>query len=252
MESQSLLGSRIVLPNLPDCPPRVKLQMEKEAAGVYMSGHPLDEYREVLSRMTFTTAQIAGEDENGERSGEMDGRFADLGGILTEVKGTATTKGDFMAFATLEDMTGQIECLVFPRVYEKYQPLLQEDAAVVISGRISIREEEAPKLLAERVTRLEEWAASGEKRAAAPDPEVLTDAQLAAKAEKKLFLRLERSEMDRISAMLALEAGNIPVYMHIPAEKITLLCPRTSWCNGSGHCLKRLQDAIGTENVVLR
>ena len=251
-ESQSLLGSRIVLPNLPDCPPRVKLQMEKEAAGVYMSGHPLDEYREVLSRMTFTTAQIAGEDENGERGVEMDGRFADLGGILTEVKGKATKKGDFMAFATLEDMTGQIECLVFPRVYEKYQPLLQEDAAVVISGRISVREEEAPKLLAERVTRLEEWAASGEKRAAAPDPEVLTDAQLAAKAEKKLFLRLERSEMDRISAMLALEAGNIPVYMHIPAEKITLLCPRTSWCNGSGNCLKRLQDAIGTENVVLR
>ena len=65
-------------------------------------------------------------------------------------------------------------------------------------------------------------------------------------------IRLERGAMDRISAMLALEAGDIPVYMHIPAEKITLLCPRTSWCNGSGHCLKRLQDAIGTENVVLR
>ena len=250
--SQSLLSSQITLPNLPDCPTRVKLQMEKEAAGVYMSGHPLDEYREILNRMTFTTAEITGEDENGERSGEMDGRFADLGGILTEVKGKATKKGDFMAFATLEDMTGQIECLIFPRVYEKYQPLLREDAAVVISGRISVREEEAPKLLAERITRIEEWNRQPQEEHAPSGEPVMTDAQAAAKAEKKLFLRLERSAMDRISAMLALEAGEIPVYMHIPAEKITLLCPKTSWCNGSERCLKRLQDAIGPENVVLR
>ena len=250
-ESQSLLSSQIAMPNLPDCPTRVKLQMEKEAAGVYMSGHPLDEYRQILSRMTFTTAEITGDDEGGGHGSELDGRFADMGGILTEVKGKATKKGDFMAFVTLEDMTGQIECLVFPRVYEKYQPLLQEDAAVVISGRISVREEEAPKLLAERVTRLEEWT-SGVTKEAARAPEVLTDAQLAAKAQKKLFLRLERSAMDRISAMLALEAGEIPVYMHLPAEKMTLLCPKTSWCSGSESCLKRLRDAIGAENVVLR
>ena len=58
--------------------------------------------------------------------------------------------------------------------------------------------------------------------------------------------------MDRISAILALEAGEIPVYMHIPAEKMTLLCPKSSWCNGSESCLLRLQEALGAENVVLR
>ena len=120
-----------------------------------MSGHPLDEYREILGRMPFTTAMLA-EDEEGANE-DLDGRFVDVGGILTEVKPKVTKKGDMMAFATLEDMTGQIECLVFPRVYEKYMQLLQEDAAVVISGRISVREEEAPKLLAERVTRMDEW-----------------------------------------------------------------------------------------------
>ena len=75
---------------------------------------------------------------------------------------------------------------------------------------------------------------------------------MAAKAPKKLFLRLERGEMDRISAMLALDAGDIPVYMHIPAEKMTLLCPRNAWCSGSESCLHRLKDALGPDNVVLK
>ena len=310
-ESQALLSSRIALPDLPDCPPRMKLQMEKEAAGVYMSGHPLDEYREILSRMTLTAAQIAGADdpENEEAREDLDGRSVELGGILTEVKGKATKKGDYMAFVTLEDMTGQIECLVFPRVYEKYQTYLQEDAAVAVSGKISVREEEAPKLLADRITPLEDWkpaqtgapagAQAQPRRGGAPTADSgaansaafantsaqshpsgansaapatagsarsgaaagasaqteprLTEAQLAKDAAHKLFLRLNRADMDRITALLALEAGDdIPVYMHIPAEKITLLCPRTAWCSGSEACLRRLQEALGEGNVVLK
>ena len=85
-------------------------------------------------------------------------------------------------------------------------------------------------------------------RSAAPK----TDAQLAAEAEQKVFLRLNRSDMDRVSAVLALSAGNIPVYMHIPEEKITLLCPKENWCSADELCLQRLRDAIGKENVVLK
>jgi DNA polymerase-3 subunit alpha len=253
-DEQPLFGTEIRLPDLPDCPAREKLNMEKEAAGVYMSGHPLDDYREILGSLNCTAAEITEQDEAGEESLDMDGRFVDMGGILTEVKEKATKKGDYMAFATLEDMTGQIECLVFPRVFEKYRPLLNEDEAVVISGKISVREEEAPKLLAERVTRLAEW--DRKNAAAASDGarqrETLTDAQIAAKAEKKLFLRLERSRMESVTAMLALDAGNVPVYMHIPEEKITLLCPREHWVSASEECVRRLCEALGTENVVLK
>ena len=249
-----LFDAEIRLPDLPDCPGREKLNMEKEAAGVYMTGHPLDDYREVLGSLNCTAAEITGQDEAGEESLEMDGRFVDLGGILTEVKEKATKKGDYMAFVTLEDMTGQIESLVFPRVFEKYRPLLNEDAAVVISGKISVREDEAPKLLAERVTRLAEWAKQGHT---APEEQqtgqsTLTDAQLAAKAEKKLFLRLERGRMESTTAMLALSAGSVPVYMHIPEEKITLLAPREQWCDAGEECIQRLQEALGAENVVLK
>ena len=78
------------------------------------------------------------------------------------------------------------------------------------------------------------------------------DAQLAAEAESKVFLRLARKDMDRARAVLALNAGTVPVYMHIPGEKITLLCPRDNWCSGDGECLRRLKDELGAENVVLK
>lgn len=162
-----------------------------------------------------------------------------------------------MAFVTLEDMTGSVESLVFPRVFERYQGLLQEDEAVVISGKISVREEEAPKLLAERITRLDAWKPGGGTEAI-PGPAAgkakppMTDAQLAAKAEKKLFLRLSRKDMDRAQALLALDAGEIPVYMHIPEEKMTLLCPRSAWSSGSDRTLERLKGEFGESNVVLK
>ena len=218
-----------------------------------MTGHPLDEYREKLAGMGCTAAEITEPGEDGE-SRDLDGRFVDLGGMLTEVKEKATKKGDYMAFVTLEDMTGQIECLVFPRVYEKYRLMLNAEDAVVISGKISMREEEAPKLLAERVTRLDEWV----RQPAPPEErreekaEQRTDAALAAAAARKLFLRLSRKDMDRAGALLALSAGDVPVYMHIPDEKITLLCPKEHWCSGDEECIRRLRDALGTENVVMK
>ncbi len=251
-DDDPLFASQITLPDLPDCPPGAKLQMEKEAAGVYMSGHPLDEYREILDKMPFTTAKLAEDEGTGEDVRELDGRFVDMGGILTEVKGKATKKGDYMAFVTLEDMAGQIECLVFPRVYEKYAPLLQEDAAVVISGKISVREEEAPKLLAERVSLIEEWGRLNAGEPVRDGGEPMTDAQRAAKAEHKLFLRLERKDFNRVRVLLATETGGVPVYFHIPSEKITLLCPREEWCSGGDGCVRKLRDALGAENVVLK
>ena len=80
----------------------------------------------------------------------------------------------------------------------------------------------------------------------------LTDVQAAEKAPRKLFLRLERKDMDRVQAMLALDAGEIPVYMHLPAEKMTLLCPRTSWSSGSEEAVRKLKEELGAENVVLK
>ena len=247
------------LPPLQDWPRKVRLQMEKDAAGVYMSGHPLDDYREDLSGMRFTAADLTEHEEGQEGHAELDGVNVEMGGILVEVKGKATKKGDYMAFVTLEDMTGQIECLVFPRVFEKYQPLLAEDEVVVISGRLSVREEESPKLLAEKIERLEEWRARKKNGDAGADTkrkaaEKTAQARRAAAESRggKLFLRMNRKDMDRVTAILALDAGEVPVYLHFPEEKTTLLCPKENWCSADESCLRRLRDALGEDNVVYR
>ena len=242
------------LPNLPELPLRSKLQMEKEATGVYMTGHPLDDYREALGKLAWTTARAEELENQPDHGAGMDGVQAEMGGILINVKGKATKKGDYMAFVTLEDMTGQIECLVFPRVFERTQPLLKEDAIVIISGKLSVREEETPKLLADEVTGIEEWLrkTSGSKTGQTQDNRGHTDARTAADAEQKLFLKLNRPEMEGVTAMLALFPGGIPVYMHLPEEKITLLAPSAAWCDGSEKCLERLRKALGEGNVVLK
>ena len=260
------------LPRLPDYPTRTKLAMEKEITGVYISGHPLDDYRELLAALPFSTADMNSL-EDGDDSGVheyLDGLNVDMGGILVEVKGKATKKGAYMGFATLEDLTGQIECLVFPKVYERYQSMMAADDLVVLSGRLSIREEESPKLLVDRVTPLEDWreekpqlrSQPGEATRPArqeqpvpvrrdPPSPPKTDAQLAKEASRKLYLKLARTEMDRALAMLALHPGSVPAYVHIPAEKMTFLAPRINWCDGSDGCVARLTAAFGAENVKL-
>ncbi len=260
-QGDSLFSDAMTYPFAEDCPARVKLQMEKEATGVYMTGHPLDDWQDTLREMSFTTAKIAEAAEAPDGGMSLDGSPAEMGGILVSVNGKSTRKGDYMAFVTLEDMTGQIECLVFPKVYEKYQAQLTEDSIAVISGRISVREDEDPKLIAESICPIADWkkktkdpGQAGQqiipgRKAAVPGE---TDAQAAARAQKKIFLRIERKDLDRVTALLAMEQGEIPVYLHIPAEKMTLLCPREAWCSGSEDCLLRLREALGTENVVMK
>lgn len=262
-----LVQENHTLPNLPDYPLRQRLALEKEIAGVYITGHPLDDYRDVLGKLPFSTADLDGLEEREDRGLSLDGQIVDMGGILTEVKGKATKKGAYMGFITLEDLTGQIECLVFPKVYERYQGMMAVDDLVVLHGRLSIREEEAPKLLVEKLIPLEAWhpeesvpaAPMGQstarpvpppKRHASEAPK-LTDAQAAAKAPRKLYLRLNRPQMDAASSALSLYPGSVPVYLHLPAEKMTLLAPKTGWCDASDGCLNRLNALLGAENVKL-
>ena len=262
-----LVQENHALPNLPDYPLRQRLALEKEIAGVYITGHPLDDYRDVLGKLPFSTADLDGLEEREDRGLSLDGQIVDMGGILTEVKGKATKKGAYMGFITLEDLTGQIECLVFPKVYERYQGMMAVDDLVVLHGRLSIREEEAPKLLVEKLIPLEAWHPEESASAAPMGPSTarpvpppkrhtseapkLTDAQAAAKAPRKLYLRLNRPQMDAASSALSLYPGSVPVYLHLPAEKMTLLAPKTGWCDASDGCLNRLNALLGAENVKL-
>ena len=265
------------LPRLPDFPSRQKLAMEKEISGVYITGHPLDDYRALLAKFPFTTAQLEGLEERDDHGLEMDGQVVEMAGILTEVKGKATKKGAYMGFITLEDLTGQIECLVFPKVYERYQAMMAVDDIVVLCGKLSIREEEAPKLLVDKLVPLDMWeeekprpqaerrpprmtvgeSVPGPQPNAAPAPlphrqpsaPQKTDAQQASEAPRKLFIQLERARMEEAVHHLSIHPGSIPVYLHVPAEKLTFLLPRIQWCDAGEGCLTRLTGAFGEANV---
>ncbi|MBQ9326471.1 MAG: DNA polymerase III subunit alpha [Clostridia bacterium] len=227
-----------------DYTPRERLSYEKEIAGVYITGHPLDDDRDLLDQMPFSTRELIMAEDDEEALRKLDERHVEMGGILTAVKGKATKKGSYMGFVTLEDLTGQIECLLFPKVYQRYESQIHPDDLVVLSGRISIREEEEPKLLVETVTPMQNWRE--EKARSAPRK---TDSQLAAEAKEKLFIRLSREQMEMATDMLRQFRGSMPVYMHIPQEKMTLLAAHDFWCDGSEACMEQLMRIFGAENV---
>ncbi len=137
------------------------LAMEKEMLGVYLTDHPLNEYKEIIDRYaSLKSSDLAIEVEK-EESGDhkleagttvADGQQAVMAGIITNIRKLITKKNQQMAFVTLEDFYGAFEVIVFPNTYEKHGQLLQEDAILAIRGTISMREEEQPKLLANRIT----------------------------------------------------------------------------------------------------
>jgi DNA polymerase-3 subunit alpha len=128
---------------LPDAKPwsdSEALAREKEVLGMYVSGHPLARYeRELKAFATATVSEIA----------EMgDGELVRLGGIITQVKTTSDRKGETMAFATLEDFTGRVELVVFSSLYSGSSEHVRRDAAVIVEGKVSTREDEEPKVVA--------------------------------------------------------------------------------------------------------
>ena len=146
------------LPDIEEYPKKILLSMEKEMTGVYISGHPLDEYKEALEEYHTTQDIMAlhNTDEQEMLSGSYDSNLKEdsiitLGGIITNKKIQYTRNNSVMAFITLEDLYGDIEVIVFPLVYSKYASLLDEDRTVAIKGRISLREDEEPKIICNEV-----------------------------------------------------------------------------------------------------
>ncbi|MCR5426094.1 MAG: DNA polymerase III subunit alpha [Lachnospiraceae bacterium] len=144
-------GSESGLSPLPEYDREQLLAMEKEVLGLYVSGHPLDRYRSRMEEIvTATSADFALDEEKGQANIE-DESFVIFGGMISDknVKYTKTNK--VMCFLTVEDLMGPVEVIVFPQSYEKYGPILQEEAKVFIRGRVSVEEDKDAKLLLDEV-----------------------------------------------------------------------------------------------------
>ncbi len=144
-------------PDIEEYPANALLSMEKEMLGLYVSGHPLSEYQDILERhVNLYSSEFYVDDEN---SSDMeinskklqDSMRVTVGGIVVSKKTKATKNNNLMAFVGLEDLFGTMELIVFPTVYEKFTQLLQPESIIIVNGRLSVREDEQPKIIAEEV-----------------------------------------------------------------------------------------------------
>ena len=165
-----------------------------------------------------------------------------MGGILTDKRVKATKSGGMMAIVNLEDMYGSTEALAFPRVYERVKDKLIEDTVVLITGRLSAREDETPKLLIDTILPLGTDAET-EKNAPAPAAEP--------EKPKKLYLKLTRKQLDAVEFILETTPGNIPVYFYFHDEQKTFRAPMNLWVSPD-YDREGLESLLGAGSVVMK
>ena len=153
------------MPDIAEFPLNIELAMEKEMLGVYLTGHPLDAYKDKMRRVSSITGEDLAHIEERMRSGEAqmgavsgaeeqpiyDGMSCVISGMIAGKKNLITKSNKMMAFVDLEDLYGVTEVVIFPNVYERCAELLQEDRVIAIKGTLNFKEDEAPKVLADEV-----------------------------------------------------------------------------------------------------
>lgn len=223
------------LPDLREFPQNTLLQMEKEILGIYVSGHPLMPYeREIKLLSTFSTADLISEGMDGqmEPAGARDGQRVAIAGIVIERKNKVTRNNNMMAFVTLEDLYGAIECIIFPAIYEKSYSLIEEDSIVLVEGRLSISEVEDPKIIVEKISPIQKLNF------------------------EKIYLKLSRSSgpdiLGDVKGILSKYPGETPVYVFFERENKMVAADRSLWIKkGSNEAIEELQDLLGKDCVKL-
>lgn len=211
------------------------LAMEKEMMGLYISGHPLDEYSKIIEMHATTKISdiVNIEDENGIPSEHKveDGQKVIIAGIVQGVNIKSTRNNDMMAFITVQDLYASVEVLVFPKIYQKCNKQIFEDNIVLIKGRINIKEDEQPKVIAEEI-------------------EPLRNVEVAL---KKVYIRLEdenwQQELEKLKPLIKNHIGNNPLYVFLSKSKKVFQSPRELWVDASDTLIFELKVKLGQENV---
>ena len=257
MGNDAVQDSQIALPDIPEVSKRELLSMEKETTGLYLSGHPMDEYRTLARKADAAAIRRIIDDLGGESEKPVfrDGMTVRLACVITAVRLKSTKNGAMMAYVTVEDETASIELVVFPRSLQQCGAYLTEDSAVLLTGRIDTREDEAPKVLLDEAQPLTESAVDSMQARSDPARSVYTDQQAAKLAPHKLFLRIgsmKSDEWPRIKAALLTQPGDTPVYLYPMDTRKKTLAKRTYWCRPDVAFLEKLRFLLGEENVILQ
>ncbi len=215
------------------------LDMEKEMLGLYVSGHPLDEYIDVIKKeATVTSKDLENEEQvddiqEMENKTDYDGKVVTVCGILSHRKTLITKSGNQMMFAELEDLYGSLELIIFANVLQNNSALLQDDNIVKIVGKVSYKENEKTKIIVSQIQLLEK--------------------------NKKIYIRIPKDKFELEGAVISyiknieqVYRGNIPVYIFYDGTKKIKLLNRSLWLNSNEDTLKKLEIAFGAENVRIK
>lgn len=222
-------------PNIPERSAKEKLKMEKEVAGMYFSGNLLDSFSKHLSSLSIQ--KISELSEGNELSDRQSTKVA---GMITSVTVKLTKRNERMAFISLEDKYGEIECILFPNMLEKYASVISEDSAVYIEGALSLREDESPKIIVNKATALTENDSYGQ----------VAEKPLQIEA-KKIYLRLPSLSSDlydKTKLLIDASVGDVSVIFYDSETKS--YSPHTKGAALTNELYQSLIELLGKENVV--
>jgi len=239
LDEENSASTAIPIPPLPEKSRAELMTMEKETTGIYISGHPMDDYRAYLKGTRVVPIGMLMEDE----SSFTDDQIISIAGIVQNVKMKTTRNNSMMAYVSVEDDTAGIEMLVFSSVLNQYGGYLRENSAVVVTGRLSLREEKEPQIVVNRVRPISDYA-NGDRK---PEP----DMQENGSRTGTLYLRL-RSESDpvlsKIKAIFNMFPGQNSIVLFFSDTGIR----RGTRCGIQNSMLNELKRILGEGNVVLK
>ena len=242
----------MILPDIPEYAPEELMRQEKEVTGLYLSGHPMAAYRDVARRAGAVHIAAINEDfaqEGGPTSFQDEQRIT-VAGIVTAYRTKATRSGSLMAYATVEDDTASIELLCFSRTLEKYGRLLGEGSAVLIQGKLSVRDEKPPQILCDEVRSLTGHQSGGPgpepsvpERQGRPGVQVLEG--------KVLWLRVPSKShpaLAHINRVISMFPGQTPARLVFTDTGKRM----GTTCLLGRSLVEELVEALGKENVVIQ
>lgn len=227
------------LPDIPEFSPTELMAMEKEMTGLYLTGHPMDEYRVAARRagaVPIGEILVAFTPEAGPGQFE-DGQFVTLAGVISSAKTKTTRNNTLMAYIQLEDASGLLELLAFQRVLDVSGAYIKENAPVIVKGRISVRDEKEPQLVVETLRPLADLES--------PDCPALPQ------TERKLWVRLPSQEdprFKRIEKLLCMFEGEERMIIYCEDSK-KRLCAR---CLIHDSLIRELKEMLGEQNVIIQ
>ena len=247
-EEEEAPKSTLELPDIPEFSPKELMAMEREVTGLFLSGHPMDEYRVLAAQYgAVPIARILASTAEEEGSGEFkDNQTITVSGVVSAMKTKTTRNNTLMSYITLEDGGGSIELLAFQRALDTGGMYLRENAVVMITGRLSIRDEKEPQIVAEAIRPITDLHSAHMDKV----PESRRESQESIKG-RKLYVRLPGESdpsFERIKLILVMFPGDDPMilYFNDTGKK------RGTHCLIHNSLIRELREMLGDENVVVK